>query len=297
MLHLGLLALLASPLPRGLPEPAPPTPIYGGETVEPGAWPYAVAIVIRDYLCTGTLVSDRVVLTAAHCLDGAPPIGLMQVRLGDDVNFPNVAHYAVADYGSHPKFCGDTEKCKEDIYDYGYVILEEPVTEVAPVRVLTAQEEWDEVMRVGSPITVVGYGLDEKKLIGIKRQVEVDIVKFSGSGIEFQAGGDGMDSCQGDSGGPAFVRLSSGEWVLGGVTSRGFTCGDGGFYAVPYAGLCWLHEETGVDLRPDACEACDCLDTAPEKDKCGCAAGDDAGGALTSLALLAWGWSRRRRPR
>lgn len=294
MLQLGLVALLASPLPWTAPAPAP-APIYGGELVEPGAWPTAVAILVGDTMCTGTLVSPTVVLTAAHCLDDNPSPALMHVVVGDDVwtGFKNIV--SVASHGSHPDFCGtDTEVCKVDIWDYGYVVLEEPLVGVEPTRPLGDQAEWDDAMYIGAPITVVGFGDDEKSLNGFKRQVDVEIVRFSPSGLEFQAGGEGHDSCQGDSGGPAFVTLSSGEVVLAGVTSRGYTCGKGGFYAIPYAALCWLNQETGVDLRTDACEACDCLATEPKRDDgCGCAAGGDAGGSLGLVVLTALAGFRR----
>lgn len=294
MLHLGLAALLASSLPWTLPG-GEPTPIYGGEVVTPGDWPSAVGIVLPGTLCTGTLVHPRLVLTAAHCLDALSAPSLVQVRLGDDVTSPGSPTYFVEAFGTHPDYCGsDTSTCKVDIWDYGYLLLTEPVAGVEPMPTLGTQDAWDEAMAVGASITVVGYGLDESMLTGIKREVEVPIVKFSASGHEFQAGGMGLDSCQGDSGGPAYALLPSGEWVLAGVTSRGYTCGKGGFYSIPYPALCWLNEETGIDLRTDACAACDCLDTTAEEEGCGCTTRDPLDPVAPLVLLL---WLSRPRPR
>jgi len=308
MVTAGVVVLLAS-LP--LTEPAPePTAIYGGTRVAPGAWPNVAAVMVPPYLCTGTLVSDRVILTAAHCLERGEPPGLIDVALGDDIY--SGGRYKVERYGLHPRYCGsDPDKCRVDVWDFAYVVLSEPVPGVAPARPLVTQEAWDEAMAVDATVTMVGYGWNEKMLSGVKREVAAPIVKFSPSGLEFQAGGMGLDTCNGDSGGPAFVTLASGETLLAGVTSRGFSeCGKGGFYGVPYAALCWLNAETGVDLRgEEACETCDCLVTGESSEGCGCAVGEGAdrpgsasaagsrspsGAALLVLTLLGLGLARRR---
>lgn len=301
MVKPGLLALLgALPLAGPVPEP---TPIVGGMAVEPGAWPEVAAIVLPLTICSGTLVSDRVVLTAAHCLEDVGPPALVTVRFGDDIYGPHT-DYAVERYGVHPMYCGsDPEVCRVDIWDFAYVVLAEPVVGVTPARPLVTQEAWDEAMVVDGQVTLVGFGESEKPLGGIKREVEAPIVRFSASGLEFQAGGMGLDTCRGDSGGPAFVRLAAGETLLAGVTSRGFDeCGKGGYYGVPYATLCWLNSETGVDLRgAEACEACDCLDTTrADEEGCGCVSGEPAGsrgpfGPLLLGVVVVLGLRGRRR--
>jgi len=289
MLHPGLLAaavVLLQPDAVSQP-PTGPAPIFGGTVSAPGAWPSAVAISAGAILCTGTLVAQNVILTAAHCLEGVASVDQIYVRTGNDINLPDAPLIPAIAYGTHPEFCGE-DTCKEDIHDYGYIILAEPQT-IPPTRVITDQDEWDEVMELGHPITLVGYGLTESMTItGIKREVEVEVTRFSKSGLEFQGGGDGKDSCQGDSGGPAFLTLGSGEVVLAGVTSRGYSCGKGGFYAVPYGGLCWLRDSSGLDLT-NGCGTCDCLDTDPNRSEgCGCRSDEPrtSGAWLVLLGLL-----------
>lgn len=284
-------ALVAPTLPLSQP-PAPPAPIFGGMASTPGDWPAVVAVSIGNFLCTGTLVSPSIVVTAAHCLENRPEVADIIVRRGDDINYPVAPIRALA-YGADPLFCGE-DSCKEDIHDYGFVVLATPQTDLKTFpRAIASQDEWDDLMDVGAKITVVGYGLNEGDITGIKRQVEVPITRFSKSGLEFQGGGMGLDSCQGDSGGPAFVKRGD-EWLLAGITSRGYTCGKGGFYAVPLGGACWLVQESGFDLRPAGCDDCDCIDTDPNRrEGCGCVAGDP----ITSLGLLALIALLRRRRR
>src|SRR4051812_47212670 len=49
------------------------SPVVGGTTVKPGAWPDVVAVLTSDGgLCSGTLIGADLVLTAAHCTDAQP---------------------------------------------------------------------------------------------------------------------------------------------------------------------------------------------------------------------------------
>ena len=52
--------------------------------------------------------------------------------------------------------------------------------------------------------------------------------------------GGNKDTCQGDSGGPLNMRSKSGRWHLIGLTSYGFTCGDGGVFTRLSAHNDWI---------------------------------------------------------
>lgn len=297
-ISLGALASRAAPvseLPSDLATRArPPQPIVGGEPTGPQEFDGVVAIVAGQGLCTGTVVAPRLVLTAGHCLRDLPSSTEVEVFYGDQLS--GGMSVQAESWGVHPEFCAD---CKDDIHDYGYVALGADFTVPGGFLLpIVDQTEWDEAMVNDGEVTIVGYGEDPAvpDSIGIKRKVTTKIRSFTPEGLEFFAGGDDRDSCQGDSGGPAFVRLSDGTWRLAGITSRGSSpCGDGGFYGTPYAALCWVRNETDVDLLNGTCDTCDCLDTSPP-DEGGCTIeprGDRPLGGLLPLLLFA----PRRRPR
>lgn len=280
----------------GAREPAP-LPIVGGEDTQPGEFASVVAVLAGQGLCTGTLVTPRLILTAAHCLQQVDDASQIQVFFGDRIEAHDTL--GVESFGTHPEFCAG---CKEDIHDYGYVLLSEDFAQAGDLPLpITEQIEWDQTMSTGSAITVVGYGEDPDAAgsdagIGRKRKVLTVISRFTPLGLEFFAGGDQRDSCQGDSGGPAFVRSADGGWRLAGIVSRGSSpCGDGGFYGTPYGALPWLRLETGIDLC-GSCGTCDCLDTSPEDDEGRCSVGahePEMPAVLVGLGVL--GLTRRRR--
>src|SRR5687768_8709023 len=70
-------------------EPATSTkqsPIIGGQLAAANEFPTVVALEqsAGNWFCTGTLIDKNWVLTAAHCVEGAPQ-GAVKIRI-DDLN-------------------------------------------------------------------------------------------------------------------------------------------------------------------------------------------------------------------
>lgn len=292
----ALALLLYAP---ALVDDAPVDPIVGGAETEPGEFDGVVAIQAGTGLCTGTVVAPRLILTAAHCLADLPDDERVIVHFGQTIEDGQVD---AEDWGTHPQFCAD---CREDIFDYAYVTLGTDFTVPDDYTTpIVSQAEWDQAMTPGKEVTLVGYGDDPsvggfQGGIGIKREVQTTVVRISKGGLEFYAGGHQMDSCAGDSGGPAFVRVATGELRLAGITSRGSNpCGDGGYYGAPYPALCWVRNETGIDLLGASCSNCDCIDTSPPgDDKCSVERRGADASAPWLLALFVLGRARQRRSR
>jgi len=268
-------------------------PIVGGVPTQADELDAVVALRTANQLCTGTLISPTVVMTAAHCLDDAAPNSTVTVQFGPVAGGGDSV--LAERFGVHPQYC---DQCTEERYDFAYVELSEPyVPEGGYVEPIVLQAEWDEAMRLGNVVLVSGYGtedpLDQTPITEpTKRKVTTTITDFTDQGFEFFAGGTGRDTCSGDSGGPAIVQLGNGLRRLAGVTSRGkVPCGDGGWYGVPFASLLWLTTETGVDL---GCIYAGCLDTRPAEDEGRCSVGRPGSGTPWALLLLIAGARARR---
>ncbi len=199
-----------------------------------------------QFCCTGVLVGKNVVVTAGHCYFclGADS-NTAVVHFGLDASAPGrrvtgrvIRHTQYGENGLHN--------------DIAVIILDEPVTDVAPRRIATSAE-----VNQSSFIRAAGFGntnYEGSIGFGLKRMVDVPMASVCccrdsdpaklgcDKELELVAGfvGLGADSCRGDSGGPAYVlvgenAMDDASWAVAAVTSRATKssvrpCGDGGIY-------------------------------------------------------------------
>ena len=232
----------------------------------PNAHPYVGALVSvlpsgefkgqRIPICSGTLISARVFLTAGHCTDTIVERGLPTYvsldptyEVGSSEVIRGIPH-------THPKYCLPTKEVvcapKSPNYplnDVGVVVLDEPVS-MATYGALP-QAGLVDTLDKGQPLTVVGHGTTEfdidiggesplqpqpvlpqdryRATVRLLNTENLDVgdqfVKTTGIGI----GGDGEGACYGDSGGPLFV---ADQQTIVGVTSFGTVplCRGAGYY-------------------------------------------------------------------
>ncbi|KAF2897099.1 hypothetical protein ILUMI_09080 [Ignelater luminosus] len=217
-----------------------------------------------SFRCGGTVINDRYILTAAHCLTNLKTLKLVSVRLGEhDINTERDCEKS--DYGD--EYCSDPvqdidieESIPHPDYnatvftsDIGLIRLAKPINiSVESVRpiCLPTTKELKEYKLLDTKLIVTGWGATETgRRSSVLLYVNVPVIteevcrkayEASPAKINYKqicAGGqNGMDSCGGDSGGPLqnfIVHNGDLRGVQFGVVSFGPRfCGQEGFPGV-----------------------------------------------------------------
>jgi hypothetical protein len=238
---------------------APAAGLVGGAVPADDALARHVVMVIGGHRtgCTGTAISQNLVLSAAHCVPPGARYGVFEAgasRRGK----PN----SVASLERHPLFDVDTALAGRETADVALLKLAEPLTRRVAPAPFAAREHFP----IGERFIVAGYGISEQSAggFGTLRSAILMVVRHAASGALRLADpttrGEmtGLGACSGDSGGPV-LEDSGGRLALIGVVSwatdarRGAGCG-GLTGAVPLPHFRdWLVETSaklGSPVRP-----------------------------------------------
>ncbi|CAF3672859.1 unnamed protein product [Rotaria sordida] len=213
--------------------------IVGGTQAKPHSWPWIVSV--RQYgshICGGVLITDRHVLTAAHCFPSYHPgnrkhysFAMGHHRIQEKYFVAKAKRIVLhASYNTNGKSINDIALIELDqIVDFnnsrfGFICL--------PLKHVSEGEAYPPI---GKETWVVGWGTTryEGQVSQVLMQVTVPITTNKGCkevittpAKQVCAGYDkgGKDSCQGDSGGPLVLDIGQGVFELIGLVSFGIGC-------------------------------------------------------------------------
>ncbi len=215
--------------------------------------------------CSGSIIADRLILTAAHCIDGKTPSNT-EVMFGLNADDPDVEYVKIEEmravqneykYGSN--------------YDLAWLRLSEPVP--APYHSLELLHD-KSLIAAGTEVTIAGFGkkasrcgFDDPSCNGGDLQyVETNVREFVDQGRLYNLmvvdSGNEKGPCFGDSGGPLYVQ-HQGQWFIAGdfmgwdkilVPEDPSTICDNGQGIYNFAGdfANWIEASSGLRLQFDA---------------------------------------------
>lgn len=212
----AVIGAVAAPMSASAMELHPS--IVGGAPVR-GNDPIAksiVALKAGGALCTGSIIDDDLIVTAAHCVDGA--VSKMSVVFGlsasDGKTARVVGKEVPAEYSGHAT--------GRDQYDIALIRFEGPLPSgYRKAKLLSAGAE----LSNGDRVVLAGYGITDALAGTGSGELRKTAVKIKDAGFArtevLLDQTEGTGACHGDSGGPAFVE-EGGALAVWGVTNRAY---------------------------------------------------------------------------
>ena len=163
--------------------------------------------------CSGTLIGDDAVLTAAHCFTESPPGLSFEVFIGDDVAEGGEI-VGVLSVDVHPNFDDVTRA-----HDIAVLRLAKKIEGVVPAALPTSAPPTELLL---ASVEMVGFGATSGSSApdGLKRVGQGEVLAVGEETVDVSP--SPSLTCQGDSGGPLFdVADTSEAGVVIAVTSSG----------------------------------------------------------------------------
>ncbi|XP_076759193.1 proclotting enzyme [Xylocopa sonorina] len=230
--------------------------LVGGRPTSPTEWPWMVALLRRNQTqyCGGVLITDRHVLTAAHCVYSFNLRDII-VRLGEydftTTEETTAIDFAISEVRVHQDFNLITLE-----NDIAIIKMHRPTvfdSYIWPVCLPPVDETFENKIGVvtgwgtryyGGPVSTVLMEIDVP-IWPQSKCVNSFVQRIPNTVICAGAYEGGRDACQGDSGGPLLHQLGNGRWINIGIVSWGIRCGEPGrpgIYTRVSSYLDWIFE-------------------------------------------------------
>ncbi|GEM_PF-520512 len=207
-------------------------PIIGG-TVETGYPAVGMVFSQGGELCTGTLITSRMVITAGHCASPSNPPKWFAT--GPSINTAT-ATYDVSKSIRHPSYGESGSGVQNDI---ALLVLAQNAA-ATPMKYRTESISTFK----GKNVTFVGYGISQVNndySSGTKMKVTVTIDSIESKGFwNYTSSYNPKNTCQGDSGGPGFVTTDGVQEVVGLVSYGDENCTQNGYNTRVDAYAAWI---------------------------------------------------------
>lgn len=182
----------------------------------------------QSQICTATPISDRVLITAAHCVqDATSVIAYFYADLTCESGFRAQTHGVnVQKYAIHPKY--DHDSIFSSNPDVALILLEERIFNGYPIYPLFSKKVTS-ITDFNSDLYLYGYGVikyesgqsKSKSSSGVLRNVVVDYSDLSIEEKSLKIANNGQRGvCSGDSGGSGLI-LVNGQYQILAINSYG----------------------------------------------------------------------------